>query len=196
MKPKVGTILPCCHIRGGASAFAPLPFRILVVVIESLTTPPVEVVMSTLLPPVDDPLLVRALETGEAAWWRGNLVAAWRLIEQALRRAEACDNLAGALSACQLLGHIAFAAGELDAAQGYHRTVFVQSQALGLPLGEASALHNLGLIAASQGAQVEARQLIAEAAARYEALGHAAGATAARTNLALFDDHWISTGGI
>jgi hypothetical protein len=151
--------------------------------------------MEALLPPSDDPLLARALDAGAEAWRRGRLAAAQALLGQALVRAEARGDAAGLLSAHQLLGHVAFESGDLDAAQTHHETVLGQSQALGLPLGEASSLHNLGLIAAAQGDATRARHLISAAAARYETISHAPGATAARANLARLAEQWARQAG-
>lgn len=151
--------------------------------------------MEALLPPSDDPLLARALDAGAEAWRRGRLAAAWALLGQALVRAEARGDKAGLLSAHQLLGHVAYDAGDLDAAQAHHEMVLSQSQALGLPLGEASSLHNLGLISAAQGDEAHARRLISAAAARYRAIGHAAGAEAARANLARLAEQWARQAG-
>jgi hypothetical protein len=138
----------------------------------------------------DDPLLARALALGEQAWRRGEHARAGLLLGQALARAEARRDVGGALSARQLLGHLAFEAGELEGAAAHHRAVLEGSAHLGLALGVASATHNLGLVAAARGDEAAARQLIAEAAARYEALGHAAGAEAARANLARLEAQW------
>lgn len=143
----------------------------------------------------DDPLLARALGAGERAWRRGETGGAREILGLALERAEARGDHHGALSARQLLGHIAFEAGDLALAEAYHRTVLAQSRRLGLAIGRASALHNLGLIAAARGRRLRATRLLGVAAARYERLGHAEGARAARANLALFVDHWASRQG-
>ena len=66
---------------------------------------------------------------------------------------------------------------------------------LGLPLGEASSLHNLGLIAAARGDVAHARRLISAVAARYETIGHAPGAAAARANLARLAEQWARQAG-
>jgi hypothetical protein len=143
----------------------------------------------------DDPLLARALGSGERAWRRGATSGAREILSLALERAEARGDLHGALGARQLLGHLAFEAGDLALAEAYHRTVLAQSRRIGLGIGRASALHNLGLIAAARGQQQRARLLLATAAARYERLGHADGARAVRANLTLFVDYWGSRQG-
>ena len=99
------------------------------------------------------------------------------------------------LSAGQLLGHVAYAAGDLEGACGYHLEVLERSRALGLALGEASALHNLGLVAAAQGEPTRAHQLITAAATRYAALGHTHGAADAHTNLERLAAQWAQASG-
>lgn len=77
----------------------------------------------------------------------------------------------------------------------HHRIVLEQRRTLGMALGEASALHNLGLVAAARGDRAAALQCIVEAATRYEAIGDEAGATVARTNLSLYEAHWARHSG-
>jgi hypothetical protein len=133
--------------------------------------------------PSDDGLLARALSAGEQALRRGALVRARVLLRLALARAEQRHDAAGALCAHQLLGHVAFQDGGLDLAAHHHQTVLERSERLGLPLGVASASHNLGLVAAAAGDHARGVRLIAGAIAQYEALGHGAGAAVARANL-------------
>lgn len=142
------------------------------------------------LAPSNDPLLARALAAAEGAWRRGQLARARELLQFAVRRATLRADAAGALSAHQLLGHIAFQYGDLGGAESHHRMVLELSERHALPLGVASALHNLGLVAAARGEGASARDLVADALARYEALGHEGGAAAARTNLAHLVAHW------
>lgn len=146
--------------------------------------------MDRTLPTCDDPLLQRALAAAEQAWRRGDLCDAQLLLGLALSRARWRNDPAGMLSASQLLGHVACAAGDLEGAYGHHLEVLAQSRALGLALGEASALHNLGLVAAAQGEPARAQQLITAAARRYTALGHAGGAAHAHANLEHLAAQW------
>lgn len=142
------------------------------------------------LPHSHDPLLLRALAAGEQAWRRGDLARAQTLLAAALRRATARGDLAGALSAHQLLGHVAAGAGDRALARRHHRAVLTLSARHTIPLGVASAQHSLGLLAAADGDAPAARRLIADAIAGYEAIGHAAGAAAARANLAHLGELW------
>lgn len=147
------------------------------------------------VPASDDPLLVRALGAAERSWRRGKTAHASWILHMALVRAEARGDRSGVLATRQLLGHLAFEAGDYTVAEAHHRLVLMQSRAMGLRLGRASALHCLGLVAAAAGRQRRARRLFLVAVAHYERLGHAAGARAARANLALFIDHWSPLAG-
>ncbi len=146
--------------------------------------------MSLSFPPTDDPLLVRSLDVATAAWHRQDFSQAYHLLQLALRRAETRHDTGGMLSTHQLLAHVAFDAGDLDNAQVHHQLVLERCRRLRLQLGIASAMHNLGLVAAARSNQPEARKLINEAIMRYEALGHESGATTARANLERLIKHW------
>lgn len=147
------------------------------------------------LPHSGDPLLQRALVAAEQAWRRGDLRDAQLLLELALRRARWRNDPAGMLSAGQLLGHVAYAAGDLEGACVYHLEVLGRSRALGLALGEASALHNLGLVAAAQGEPALAYELITAAATHYAALGHDQGTANAHANLERLATQWAQASG-
>lgn len=137
-----------------------------------------------------DPLLRRALDSGERAWRRGSLLQARALLTLAWLRAEWRASRACALGVRQLLGHVALDRGEHDEAWRHHEAVLDGSAAIGLAVGAASALHNLGLVAAARGDEGAARQLIGQAIAQYEALGHDRGAESARANLAAWASTW------
>lgn len=124
------------------------------------------------------------LESGLRLWQAGQVEAAKGRLRLALSLAELVGSAAGALSAHQLLGGLAHAEGRLGAAWEHHSYVLTRSRALGLQLGVASALHNLGLVAAQQSDLLVARSLLDAAATAYLALGRRESADLVRANLA------------
>lgn len=124
------------------------------------------------------------LEAGYRLWQSGQLDAAYGQLQMALARAEAARSAAGLLGAHQLLGGLTHSRGDLAAAWVHHSYVLRRSRALGLRIGVASALHNLGLIAGQRGDPLVAGALLDAAAATYEELGQSGGAALVRANLA------------
>jgi hypothetical protein len=143
--------------------------------------------MSQSIPPSDDRLLAHALDAAFRALQRGDLAVARRLLDSALARALARDNSVATLQAHQLLGHVALSQGELRLARRHHRAALRCSRAMGLGLGIASSLHNLGLVAAGEDLPWRARTLMAAAVAAYTQIGKPEAADAARANLDRLD---------
>lgn len=139
--------------------------------------------MSLPFPASNDDLLARVLDTAFRALQRGDLVVARLLLGRALARAEAGGDHAAMLQAHQLLGHVALGLDELAQARHHHRTALRGSRSMGLALGVASSLHNLGLVAVGEGRPWRARTLVAAAAAVYARSGHPEAAATAYANL-------------
>jgi hypothetical protein len=126
------------------------------------------------------------LEAGFRLWQSKQFEAAQAQLRVALARAEAARNIAGELGARQLLGDLAHDEGDLAAAWHHHSYVLELSRSLGLRLGMASALHNLGLIAAQENNLLVAHSLLGAAIATYESLGRPESVGLVRANLAHF----------
>ena len=135
------------------------------------------------IPLSTDQLLVRVFEAALRAWERGDISLAWQLLSRALDRAEAQHDRAAALQAHQLLGHVALGQGNLEQARRHHREALQGSHAVGLQIGVASSLHNLGLVAACSGDQRRARALVNAAISAYTRNNLPEAAARARANL-------------
>lgn len=127
--------------------------------------------------------LTALIDDGYRLWRAGDLAGAWARLEAARERARREESLAALLSASHLLGGLAYARADLPAAREHHLFVLAESERLGLGVGVASSLHNLGLISAHDGDLAEARYQLLAAADRYERLGMPEAAAAVRANL-------------
>ena len=135
------------------------------------------------IPLSTDQLLVRVFEAALRAWERGDISLTRQLLSRALERAEAKRDQAATLQAHQLLGHVALGQGNLEQARRHHREALQGSHAVGLQIGIASSLHNLGLVAACSGDQRRARALVNAAITAYTRNNFLEAAARARANL-------------
>lgn len=126
--------------------------------------------MNRLLSPIPAQLAA-ILDAGYEFWQAGRWEAAQEQLETARRLAEEAGQLAALLSARQLLGNLAFARGNLEAAGTEHSFVLAESERVGLAVGVASSLHSLGLVAAALGEYDTATKRLDAAAEAYQRLG-------------------------
>lgn len=130
------------------------------------------------------PEVIAALDAGIAQWRAGRLAEAEALFLAALEQAAAAQCVSGIVSARNLLGSLAYASGALQAAEEHHQAVLAQCRRMGLRLGVASSLHNLGLIAALRGDPAKGVRFIDRAISLYETLGRTDSAALGRSNRA------------
>jgi tetratricopeptide (TPR) repeat protein len=130
------------------------------------------------------PEVIATLDRGVAHWRAGRLGEARAAFRAALERATQQGCVSGSLSARNLLGSLAYASGAVLEAEEHHQAVLAQCRQLGLRLGIASSLHNLGLVAALRGDPAVGVRLINRAITLYELLGQNDSAAAARANRA------------
>lgn len=135
------------------------------------------------IPLSTDQLLIRVFEAALRAWERGDISLTRQLLSRALERAEEKRDRAATLQAHQLLGHVALGQGNLEQARRHHREALQGSHAVGLQIGVASSLHNLGLVAACSGDQRRARALVNAAISAYTRSNFLEAAARARANL-------------
>lgn len=128
------------------------------------------------------PEVIALLDRGVAVWRVGRLAEAQEHLQAGLAQATAQRCVSGMLSARSLLGSLAYVCGAFTEAEEHHRAVLAQCRHLGMRLGVASSLHNLGLLAAMRGDAGGAVRLIDRAISLYEGLGEHESADRARAN--------------